>query len=42
MAVRAGLIIADSCGSAIVREKKDITEWLKSAFDGTIDGAIYF
>ncbi len=38
MAVRAALILADSSGSAIVREKKDIKEWLESAFGELSDG----
>lgn len=33
MAVRAGLIIADSAGSGLVREGKDISFWLSGAFD---------
>lgn len=33
MAVRSALIAADSCGSALVREEKDLAGWLKSAFD---------
>lgn len=38
MAVRAALILADSSGSAMVRENKNIDEWLKNAFRGSMDG----
>ncbi len=33
MAVRAGLVIADSAGSGLVREGKDIPSWLQGAFN---------
>ena len=33
MAVRAALLIADSAGSALAREHKDLAEWLSAAFD---------
>lgn len=41
MAVRAALIAADSAGSGLVREKKDLNPWLRSAFaeDQALDGA---
>ena len=32
MAVRAALLIADSAGSALAREHKDLAEWLNAAF----------
>ncbi|AOY57177.1 CRISPR-associated helicase/endonuclease Cas3 [Desulfococcus multivorans] len=32
MAVRAGLILADSAGSAVAREGKNLDSWLKDAF----------
>lgn len=38
MAVRAGLILADSSGSAIVREGKNIQTWLSTAFGSQLDG----
>jgi CRISPR-associated endonuclease/helicase Cas3 len=37
-AVRSALILADSSGSAIVREGLDREEWIKSAFEKVIDG----
>jgi CRISPR-associated endonuclease/helicase Cas3 len=33
MAVRAALLIADSAGSALAREHKDLGEWLNAAFN---------
>ncbi|MGO9690782.1 MAG: CRISPR-associated helicase Cas3' [Syntrophobacteraceae bacterium] len=39
MAVRTGLILADSSGSAIVRERKDIEQWLNGAFGPHLDGS---
>lgn len=38
MAVRSALILADSSGSAIVRENKDINNWLQIAFGTLMDG----
>jgi CRISPR-associated endonuclease/helicase Cas3 len=38
MAVRTALIIADSSGSAIARERKAINDWLPSAFGQTLSG----
>lgn len=38
MAVRTALILADSCGSAVVRENRNISEWINSAFSGIMDG----
>lgn len=40
MAVKAGLIAADSAGSAVAREKKDIADWFNAAFGETLDGAM--
>lgn len=37
MAVRAALIQADSCGSGVVRENKDLGEWLQLAFEMSLD-----
>lgn len=37
IAVRAALILADSSGSAMAREGKDMKAWLKSAFDGELN-----
>ncbi len=36
-AVRAALIVADSAGSAIVREGKDMREWLNAAFNTVVN-----
>lgn len=33
MAVRAALVVADSAGSALIREHRDPAEWLQGAFD---------
>lgn len=38
MAVRAAVILADSSGSAIVREDKNLEKWLKTAFSGELNG----
>jgi CRISPR-associated endonuclease/helicase Cas3 len=38
MAARAALILSDSLGSAIVRENKDIKEWMKNAFSDGLKG----
>ncbi|MBI2502237.1 MAG: CRISPR-associated helicase Cas3', partial [Candidatus Latescibacteria bacterium] len=40
LAVRAGLIVADSAGSGLSREGKDLREWLQMAFDASslLDG----
>ncbi|MFV9692158.1 MAG: hypothetical protein ACNY01_14535 [Desulfobacteria bacterium] len=35
MAVRVGLILADSAGSGLLREGKTIESWLSDAFDKT-------
>lgn len=40
MAVRAALILADSAGSGIVRENKDLRHWLETAF-GEVLGSGY-
>jgi CRISPR-associated endonuclease/helicase Cas3 len=39
MAVRAALLLADSSGSAMVREGIDLESWLNSAFGKTMEGA---
>lgn len=33
IAVRAALIVSDSAGSGLFRERKDLSEWIKNAFD---------
>lgn len=38
MAVRAALILADSSGSGLVREHKDLRTWLESAFGQRLGG----
>ena len=38
MAVRAALLLADSSGSAMVREGIDLDSWLNSAFGKTMEG----
>ena len=38
MAVRAALLLADSSGSAMVREGIDLESWLNSAFGKTMEG----
>jgi CRISPR-associated endonuclease/helicase Cas3 len=35
LAVRAALILADSAGSGLARESKDIKDWLNRVFDGS-------
>ena len=37
-AVRTALVLADSSGSGLVREKKDLRQWLETAFGGKLDG----
>ncbi len=38
-AVRSALILADSAGSGLVREEKDLRGWLETAFGKTLDDA---
>lgn len=40
MAVKAGLVAADSAGSAMAREKKDVVDWFGAAFGDTLNGAM--
>jgi len=38
MAIRASLIVADSSASGLFREGKNLQDWLKTAFNGTLSG----